>query len=105
MTFRHDFLIICLHWINKTGLQPVSRPAEQVPLLRGLGVGAKAHWWGWVQGAKSLLININYHVGTMLPVSGHISLELHITPAIVPYSPVSYWPVNKQVTLNLCTDL
>ena len=27
---------------NKTGLQPVSRPVEQVPLLRGLWVGAKA---------------------------------------------------------------
>ena len=24
---------------NKTGSQPVSRPVEQVPLLRGLGVG------------------------------------------------------------------
>ena len=27
----------------------------------------------------------------------------NITPAIVPYSPVSYLPVNKQVTLNLCS--
>ena len=25
----------------------------------------------------------------------------YITPAIVPYSSVSYWPVNKQVTPNL----
>ena len=30
---------------------------------------------------------------------------MDITPAIVPYSLVSYSPVNKQVTLNLCTDL
>ena len=28
---------------NKTGLQPVSKPVEQVPLLTGLGP------WGWVQ--------------------------------------------------------
>ena len=30
---------VCRFKKNKTGLQPVSRPAEQVPLLRGLGVG------------------------------------------------------------------
>ena len=29
--------------VNKTGLQPVSRTEEQDSLLRGLGVGAKAH--------------------------------------------------------------
>ena len=29
---------------NKTGLQPVSRTVEQVPLVRGLGVGAKSLW-------------------------------------------------------------
>ena len=29
---------------NKTGLEPVSRPEEQVSLHRGLGVGAKGHW-------------------------------------------------------------
>ena len=30
--------------LNKTGVQPVSRPrpVEHVPLLRGLGIGAKA---------------------------------------------------------------
>ena len=32
---------------NKTGLQPVSRPEEQFPLLRGLGVGIKAEQTGW----------------------------------------------------------
>ena len=30
--------------INKTGLKPVSRPVEQVSLLRRLGVSAKARW-------------------------------------------------------------
>ena len=28
----------CFPRVHKTGLQPVSRPVEQVPLLRGLGV-------------------------------------------------------------------
>ena len=47
---------------NKTGLKPVSRPVEQVSLIRGLAVCAKAcrfqgyankqYWW-WV-GAESL---------------------------------------------------
>ena len=35
-----------------------------------------------------------------------IELTVHnfyITPAIVPYSSVSYWPVNKQVTPKRCT--
>ena len=31
--------------------------------------------------------------------------QRYITPAIVPYSPASYRPVNKQVTLKLSTDL
>ena len=35
-------------------------------------------------------------------VSGKVMI-LYITPAIVPYSLVSYWPVNKQVTQKLCT--
>ena len=30
--------------------------------------------------------------------------NLYITPAIVPYSSVSYWPGNKQVTQKLCTS-
>ena len=29
---------------NKTILQPGSRPVEQVPLHRGLGIGAKSLW-------------------------------------------------------------
>ena len=31
-------------YINKTGLQPVSRPMEQVPLLRGLDAKAGGEW-------------------------------------------------------------
>ena len=36
-------------------------------------------------------------------MEGKLTIE-HITPAIVPYSSVSYRPVNKQVTLKRCTS-
>ena len=35
-------MLIVYNKVNKTGLQPASRPVEQVPILRGLGVGVNA---------------------------------------------------------------
>ena len=33
---------LLVHLFNKTGLQPVSRPVEKVPLFKGWGVGTKS---------------------------------------------------------------